>query len=103
VTVGNKNVDTRALLIFQRLQQFYNAFNVLGALISGLAIATLTLNEFHPCTTSMARSAKAFLCGSAMYAVISAMLLTMLLFRVEGHETATRKDLAIACSPFRSS
>jgi hypothetical protein len=100
VAVVNKNIDTRALLVFQRLQQFYDTFDILDALISGLAIATLTLNGFHPCTTLMARSAKAFLCSSAMRVVISAVLSTMLLFRFEGHETATRKDLAIAWPPF---
>jgi hypothetical protein len=99
VTVVEKNVDARALLIFQRLKRFCNTFNILAALISGLAIATLTLNEFYPCTTSIARSAEAFLCSSAMCAVISAMLSTMLLFRFEGHKTATRKELAIAWSP----
>lgn len=74
VTVVNKNVDMRALLVFQRLQRFYNTFNILAALISGLAIATLTLNEFHPCTTSMAGSAEAFLCSSAMCAVDDAFV-----------------------------
>jgi len=95
----NKHIDTRALLVFQRLQRFYNTFNVLAALISGLSLATLTFNEFHPCKTSMSRSAEAFLCTSAMTAVVAAMLATMLLFRFEGHETPTRKELAIAWSP----
>jgi hypothetical protein len=72
------------------------AFNILAALISGLGVATLTLNEFHPCTTLMARSAEAFLCSSVMCAVILAMLSAMPLFRFEGHKTATCKDLAIA-------
>lgn len=84
VIVVNKIDDARALLVFQRLQRFYNTFNILAALIGGLAIATLTLNEFHPCTTSMARS--------AMCAAISTMLSTMLLFRFEGHGTTTHKE-----------
>jgi len=85
VTVVNRIDDVRALLDFQRLQRFYNTFNILPALIGGLAIATLTLNEFHPCTTSMARS--------AICAVISTILSTMLLFRFESHETTTRKRI----------
>jgi hypothetical protein len=35
-----------------------------------------------------------------MTAIISVMLSTMLLFTFEGHETATRRDLVIAWSPF---
>jgi hypothetical protein len=69
------------------------AFNIL---ISGLGVATLTLDEFHPCTTLMARSAEAFLCSSVMCAVILAMLSAMPLFLFEGHKTATCKDLSIA-------
>jgi hypothetical protein len=34
-----------------------------------------------------------------MTTVISAMLTTMLLFRFEGHDTPTRKELGIAWSP----
>jgi hypothetical protein len=92
-------LDTRAILVFQRLQRFYQTFDVLAALIGGLSLATLIFNEFHPCTTSASCSAEAFLCSSAMTAVISAMLATMLLFCFEGHDAPTRKELGIAWSP----
>lgn len=59
----------------------------------------LTFDEFHPTPAPLARVAEGFLSGSALTAVIIVMLATMLLFRFEGHEGPTRKDLAIAWTP----
>jgi hypothetical protein len=67
--------------------------------VGGLSFALLTLSEFHPTQLPIARVAEGLLCSSTMTAIISVMLSTMLLFTFEGHETATRKDLAIAWSP----
>lgn len=49
----NKVLDTRALLVFERLVRFYNIFNVLTALIAGLSLAVLSFSEFHPCTIGL--------------------------------------------------
>lgn len=98
VTV-TKNLDIRALLVFQRLCRFYKTLNVVAALVAGLSLAILTFNEFHPTKSSLVRAAEGFLCSSAITAVISVMTSTMLLFRFEGQEYATRKDLALAWSP----
>ncbi|KAE9978334.1 hypothetical protein EG328_001508 [Venturia inaequalis] len=94
-----KNLDIRAFLVFQRLCRFYKTLNVVAALVAGLSLAILTFNEFHPTESSLVRAAEGFLCSSAITAVISAMTSTMLLFRFEGQEHATRKDLALAWSP----
>lgn len=95
----NKQLDFRATLVFQRLHRFYSMFSVLAALISALALAVMTFNEFHPTTSSLSRVAEGFLCSSAMTAVFSAVVATMLIFQFEGHERATRRDLAVAWLP----
>ncbi|KAL4922013.1 hypothetical protein BDW62DRAFT_172860 [Aspergillus aurantiobrunneus] len=94
-----KQLDARAFLVFQRLRRFYSTFIVLAVLISGLSLAALTFDEFHPSPSALIRSAEGFLCSSAITAVVSAVLATMLLFRFEGMEDATRGDVAIAWSP----
>lgn len=86
-------------MVFFRLQRFYKTFNVLSALISGLSLTVLTFAEFHPTTSGRSQAAEGFLVSSASTSVISVMLATMLLFRFEGHETVTRKDLALAWAP----
>lgn len=86
-------------MVFFRLQRFFKTFNVVSALVSGLCLAVLTFNEFHPTTSEQSRAAEGFLVSSATTSVISIMLATMLLFRFEGHETATRKHLALAWAP----
>jgi hypothetical protein len=96
---ANKSLDIRAFLVFQRLCRFYKSLNVVAALVAGLSLAILTFNEFHPTQSSLARAAEGFLCSSAMTAVISVMISTMLLFRFEGQEVATRRDLALAWFP----
>jgi hypothetical protein len=70
-----------------------------SALVGGLSLAVLTFDEFHPTQSSLARAAEGSLCSSALTAVIAVMVSTMLLFRFEGCEMATRKDLAIAWTP----
>ncbi|KAL4993243.1 hypothetical protein BDV10DRAFT_29892 [Aspergillus recurvatus] len=94
-----KQLDVRAFLVFQRLHRFYTTFVILAALVSGLALAALTFNEFHPAPSALIRTSEGFLCSSAITAVLSAVLATMLLFQFEGQEKATRIDLAIAWSP----
>ena len=86
-------------MVFFRLQRFYKTFNVVSALVSGLSLAVLTFDEFHPTTSGQLQAAEGFLVSSAVTSVISIMLATMLLFRFEGHDTATRKELALVWIP----
>ena len=86
-------------MVFFRLLRFYKTFNIVSALVSGLALATLTFSEFHPTISSQYRAAEGFLVSSASTSVISIMLGTMLLFWYEGHESATRTDLTLAWAP----
>ena len=72
---------------------------MVSALVSGLALATLTFPEFHPTLSPQSRAAEGFLVSSASTSVISIMLGTMLLFAYEGHESVRRKDLALAWAP----
>ncbi|KAL5364803.1 hypothetical protein BJX96DRAFT_138999 [Aspergillus floccosus] len=95
----SKQLDFRAFLIFQRIQRFYKTFVVLAALISGLAVAALTFDEYHPPTSDLILASEGFLCSSAITAIISAVLAIMLLFQFEGLQRATRRDLAVAWSP----
>jgi hypothetical protein len=95
----SKRLDIRAFLVFQRLYRFFITLNVVAALVAGLSLAILTFNEFHPTQSNLARAAEGLLCSSAITAVISVMTSTMLLFRFEGQEVATRRDLALAWSP----
>ena len=95
----NQQLGHRALVVFFRLQRFYKTFNVVSALVSGLSLAVLTFDEFHPTTSGQIQAAEGFLVSSAVTSVISIMLATMLLFRFEGHETATRKELALVWAP----
>ncbi|WQF84252.1 hypothetical protein CDEST_09266 [Colletotrichum destructivum] len=94
----HKQLDVRALLVFQRLLRFYNTFVVLAALVSGLAVAALTFPDFHP-SSGPSQVGEGLLCSSAITAVLSAVMATMLLFAFEGIERASRMDLAVAWSP----
>lgn len=67
--------------------------------MAGLSLAVLTFDEFHPTQSALIRAAEGLLCSSASSSVISVMVSTMLLFKFEGRESATRTDLAIAWSP----
>ena len=95
----DQQLGHRALVVFFRLRRFYKTFNVVSALVSGLSLAVLTFDEFHPTTSGQIQAAEGFLVSSALTSVISIMLATMLLFRFEGHETATRKELALVWVP----
>lgn len=95
----NKALDRRAFLVFQRVHRFYKTFVVLSALISGLAVAALTFDEFHGTSSGLIHASEGFLCSSAITAVVAAVVATMLLFQFEGVESVRRKDLAVAWSP----
>ena len=89
----------RSHIVFFRLLRFYKTFNIVSALISGLSLSILTFVEFHPTTSAQLRTAEGLLVSSASTSVISIMLATMLLFRFEDHEKATRVDLTLAYMP----
>jgi hypothetical protein len=96
----NKLLDLRARLVFQRLQRFYQTFNIVATLVGGLSLAVLTFDELHGQETTLARAAEGLLCSSALTAVVAVTIATMLLFRFEGHETRpTRIDLLVAWVP----
>lgn len=95
----NKHIDIRALLVFQRLSRFYPTFVILAALISALALNVMSFNEFHPTQTPLDSAAEGLLCSSALTAVVSAVVATMLMFLWEGEERPTRRDLAVAWLP----
>ena len=95
----NHKVGQGSFIVFQRLNRFYKTFLVLSGLVSALSAATLQFQEFHPTTTELQRAAEGFFVSSTSTAVISAMLATMLLFRFEAYEEATRKELLLAWSP----
>lgn len=82
----NKPLGPRATLIFQRVLRFFKTFIILAAVISGLAVAALTFNEFHLADSGLIRAAEGFLCSSAITAVVSAVMAMMLLFQFEGSE-----------------
>jgi len=77
----------------------FPTLNVVSALLAGLSLAVPTFDEFHPTQSNLVRAAEGLFYSSATSAVISVVMSTMLLFKFEGHESATRKDLAIAWSP----
>ncbi|PKX93158.1 uncharacterized protein P174DRAFT_432485 [Aspergillus novofumigatus IBT 16806] len=95
----SKQVDVRAFLVFQRIQRSYNTFVVLSVLVSGLAVSALTFSEFHPPNSGLLQASEGLLCSSAITAVISAVVATMLGFQFEGLEMATRRDLTVAWVP----
>ncbi|KAK1994412.1 hypothetical protein LX36DRAFT_660599 [Colletotrichum falcatum] len=94
----NKQLGIRAFLVFRRLLRFYSTFVILAALVSGLAVAALTFPEFHG-GSGATQVGEGLLCSSAITAVVSAVMATMLLFTFEGAEQASRLDLAVAWSP----
>jgi len=98
-----KVLDLRARLVFRRLQRFYQTFNFIATLFGGLSLAVLTFNEFHPSASPFTQAAEKLLCSSALTAVVAVTIATMLLFRFDGHEKPTRKNLAIAWLPLAGS
>ena len=87
------------MIVFLRLLRFYKSFIVLSALVGSLSLSVLNFSEFHPTLSSQARAAEGFLVSSASTSVIAGMLATMLPFRFEGQEAATRKDYVLAWLP----
>ncbi len=96
---ANKKVGHGSMIVFYRLQRFYITFNVVAAVTGSLSLAVLTFDEFHPTISGQSRAAEGFMVSSASTSVISIMLATMFLFRFEGHDEATRQDLALAWVP----
>ncbi|KAK6419455.1 hypothetical protein LTR95_017058 [Oleoguttula sp. CCFEE 5521] len=88
-----------SFIVFQRLTRFYKTFLILSALVSALSISALQFPEFHPIDNDLLRVAEGFFISSTSTAVIAAMVGTMLLFRYEGYQEATRKDLILAWTP----
>ena len=96
---ANQALETRQLMLFFRLLRFYKTFIVLSALVGSLSLNILSYNEFHPTISARTRVAEGFLVSSASTSVISGMLATMLRFRFEDQDSATRKDYALAWAP----
>lgn len=86
-------------MLFFRLLRFYKTFIVLSALVGSLSLNILSYNEFHPTMSARTRVAEGFLVSSASTSVISGMLATMLRFRFEDQDSATRKEYALAWAP----
>jgi hypothetical protein len=91
----------RATLVFNRLQRFYQTFNIIATLLGSLSLAVLSFDEFHGSdgSSSLINASAGLLTSSAITAVVAVMLATMLLFKFEGCEKPRRKDLAIAWIP----
>lgn len=92
----HKQIGHGSMIVYYGLQRFYTTFNVVAAVMAGLSLAVLTFDEFNPTTLGQSRAAEGFMVSSASISLTSIMLATMFLFRFEGHEKATRKDLALA-------
>lgn len=95
----SKHVDTRDSLVFQRIQQFYSIFIGLAALVSGLAIGALKSPKLDQSATSLTQISDAFFCSSALTAIVSTVVGTMLLFYFEGQQGTTGMDLIVAWTP----
>ena len=95
----DSHIDSDASDIFARLLRFYKTFNIISALISGLSIAMLTFNEFHPATSKQLNVAECLLVISVFTGVISIMVTNILLFGFEGYTSVTCNDMALAWSP----
>ncbi|KAI1759620.1 hypothetical protein GGR53DRAFT_513068 [Hypoxylon sp. FL1150] len=97
----HKVLDVRATLVFNRLQRFYQTFNVIATLLGGLALAVMTFDEFHDAggDQGLIAGSAGLLTSSAITAVVAVMTATMLLFKFEGHEKPTRLDLAVGWVP----
>ncbi|KAF8864028.1 hypothetical protein BDZ45DRAFT_797919 [Acephala macrosclerotiorum] len=100
-----KQLEYRAMVVFQRVLRFYDNFMLLSALTVAVRLppwsltGALSFSEFHPSTTSLDKAAEGFLTSATCAAVVAVMLAIMLSFRFEGHVSATRLDLLIAWTP----
>ncbi|CZT06929.1 uncharacterized protein RAG0_12525 [Rhynchosporium agropyri] len=93
---AHKQIEYRAMLVFQRLIRSYDSFLLVSAL---MAVGALTFDEFHPSTNAIDRAAEGFFTSATCSAVVAVMLAVMLSFRFEGHVSATRLGYVIAWSP----
>ncbi|KAG2019202.1 hypothetical protein GB937_005496 [Aspergillus fischeri] len=64
----------RGFLVFQRLQRFYKTFALLNGFISVAGATALSMEEFHPTSSSLASTSEGLLCSSIITAVMSAFL-----------------------------
>jgi ABC-type xylose transport system permease subunit len=95
----SEDLSARGFLVFQRLQRFYKTFALLNGFISVAGATALSMEEFHPTSSSLAAISEGLLCSSIITAVTSAVICIMLLFRFEGAEKATQGELLLAWSP----
>jgi hypothetical protein len=72
---------------------------MISALISGLSLAMLTFNEFHPAASEQLRVAESLLVISISASVTSIMVTSILLFGFEGYESVTWNDQTLAWAP----
>ena len=72
---------------------------MISALISGLSLAMLNFNEFHPATSEQLLFAKSLLVISVLTSVTSIMVTSILLFGFEGYESVTWNDQILAWAP----
>ena len=95
----DSHINSDASDIFARLLRFYKPFNIISALISGLSIAMLTFNEFHPAISKQLNVAECLLVISVFTGVILIMVTNILLFGLEGYTSVTWNDMALAWLP----
>jgi hypothetical protein len=72
---------------------------LLNGFISVPGATALSMEEFHPTSSSLASTSEGLLCSSIITAVMSAVICIMLLFRFEGAEKATQGELLLAWVP----
>jgi hypothetical protein len=92
-------LSSRPFLILQRLQRCYKIFALLNGFISVAGATALSMEEFHPTSSSLASASEGLLCSSVITSITSAIMCIMLLFRFDGAETVTRGELAVAWAP----
>ncbi|GIJ86937.1 hypothetical protein Asppvi_005836 [Aspergillus pseudoviridinutans] len=95
----SRDLGARAFLILQRLKQFYKTFALLNGFISVASATALSMEEFHPTSSSLASASEGLLCSSIITAIISAIMCIVLLLRFEGAENVTQGELAVAWAP----
>ncbi|KAE8371034.1 hypothetical protein BDV26DRAFT_299170 [Aspergillus bertholletiae] len=79
----NKKLDRRGFQMFQRIQSLSETFVNLTRLLSGLAVAALASNEFHPANSGFVGVSEGFLFSSSITAMISTAAAKVLLFQIK--------------------